>query len=38
MFARTYYDEGSMMLSDEVTMLSDLLLGLNCIDFRLTMN
>jgi len=32
---RTYYDEGSMMLSDDVTMLSDLLLGLNCIDFRL---
>jgi len=34
MFVRTYYDEGSMMLSDDVTMLSDLLLGLNCIDFR----
>ena len=34
---RTYYDEGSMMLSDDITMLSDLLLGLNCIDFRLSM-
>lgn len=32
---RTYYDEGSMMLSDDITMLSDLLLGLNSIDFRL---
>jgi len=33
--ARTYYDEDSMMLSDDITMLSDLLLGLNSIDFRL---
>jgi len=32
--SRTYYDEDSMMLSDDITMLPDLLLGLNCIDFR----
>jgi len=32
-----YYDEDSMMLSDEIMMLSDLLLGLNSIDFRLTL-
>ena len=35
---RTYYDEGSMMLSDDITMLPDLLLGLNSIDFRLNRN
>jgi len=37
MSVRTYYDEGSMMLSDDITMLSDLLLGLNCMDIRLNM-
>jgi len=31
---RTYYDEGSMMLSDDISMLPDLLLGLNSLDFR----
>ena len=31
---RSYYDEGSLMLADESNMLAELLLGLNCIDFR----
>jgi len=35
LFVRSYYDEGAMLLSDDITMLPDLLLGLNCIDFRL---
>jgi len=34
---RSYYDEGAILLSDDITMLPDLLLGLNCIDFRLNM-
>jgi len=31
---RSFYDEGSIMLSDDVSMLADLLLGLNVLDFR----
>lgn len=34
LFARRFYDDGAIMLREEATVLTGMLIGLSAIDFR----